>query len=245
VRGSRRTVRAVPRIVGLVATCALVVVTACGKTAGSKCKLGESFCSTKTEALACHDGKLVPVGCHGPLGCNRMGDHATCDDSVAELGDACMGTGEQEYACSGDRKRALVCKQGKFAAYLDCRGPAGCAPLGQQVSCDNSVAEKGDVCMVTGGSACSVDKKEMLICRDGHFAPYRYCRGQFGCYTRADAPACDETLSLEGDPCGLPGYVVCSVDKQSELICQGGAFVKSRACKKTGCTVVARGVDCQ
>jgi hypothetical protein len=158
-----------------------------------------------------------------------------------------MGVSDEEYACSADKKRALLCKNGRFEPYLECRGKAGCALLGQQVSCDTSVASKGDPCKVQGASACSVEQKEMLVCRDGKFVTYRYCRGQYGCYTKGDAPACDETLSLEGDPCGLPGYVVCSVDKQSELICQGGTFVKSRACRKSGCSVITRaggGIEC-
>ena len=58
---------------------------------------------------------------------------------------------------------------------------------------------------------------------------------------------CDVTLSMEGDPCGLPNYAVCSVDGKDELICQGGTFVKSRACRKTGCQVTNRPgrlIDC-
>jgi hypothetical protein len=40
---------------------------------------------------------------------------------------------------------------------------------------------------------------------------------------------------------------VCSVDGQMELICQGSAFMRSRSCRKTGCTVTnrpGRPVDC-
>jgi hypothetical protein len=225
----------------------LVLASACGKTAGSKCKPGEAICPNKTTALTCQGQKFTEVACRGPLGCTTFQEHANCDDSIAGEGDTCMGASEEEYACSVDKKRALICKNGKFERYLECRGKSGCALLGQQVSCDTSVAAKLDPCKVQGSSACSDDQKEMLICRDGKFAHHRFCRGRFGCYTKDDAPACDETLSLEGDECGLPGYVVCSVDGLSELICQGGRFVKSRPCR-TGCTVIGGGrggIDCR
>ncbi len=225
----------------------LALVPACGRRAGDNCKPGEALCPNKTAALTCQGGKLTEVACRGPLGCTKYQEHANCDDSVASEGDTCMGQSEEEYACSVDKKRALICKNGKFDRYLECRGKSGCALLGQQVSCDTSVAAKGDPCKIQGSSACSDDQKELLICRDRRFAHYRYCRGHAGCYTKDDAPACDETFSLEQDECGLPGYVVCSVDGLSELICQGGRFMKSRACK-TACTVIGGGrggIDCK
>ncbi|MBX3190215.1 MAG: hypothetical protein KF819_24665 [Labilithrix sp.] len=223
-----------------------LLVVACGKSTGSKCRAGESTCLDKDTALTCVNGKLAEVECKGPLGCTKFQEHARCDSSTANEGEPCMGQNEEEYACSADKKRALICRNGKFERHLECRGKAGCAVLGQQVSCDTSVAAKGDPCRSQGAAACSEDQKEMMICRDGKFATYRFCRGQFGCYMKADAPACDTTYSLEGDPCGLPNYVVCSVDKQSELICQGSTFVKSRPCRKSGCNVGAGGrVSCE
>lgn len=226
---------------------ALTLVAACGRTAGSKCKQGEAACSNKSTALTCVAGVFVEVACQGPLGCTKYQDRANCDVSVASEGDRCLGQNNEEYACSLDRKRALICKNGKMERHLECRGKGGCALLGQQVSCDTSVAAKNDPCKVQGAAACTEDQKEMLVCRDGKFAHHRHCRGQHGCYTKDDAPACDETKSLELDECGLPGFVVCSVDGQSELICQGGRFTKARSCR-TGCTVIAGGrggIDCK
>lgn len=219
---------------------AVALVAACGKRAGGSCKADESTCVDKGKALSCHGGKLVEVACAGPLGCTKLGDRANCDDSVAAAGDACMADAEEQFACTPDKKRALVCKGGTFQMHLECRGAAGCSLLGRTVSCDTSVAEKGDPCKVQGAVACAVDQKHMLVCRDGAFALHRYCRGQYGCQTKGDAPTCDETLSLEQDPCGIPGQVVCAVDGKSELVCQGGVFVRSRSCKKTGCVVTSR-----
>jgi hypothetical protein len=156
-----------------------------------------------------------------------------------------MATGDNEYACSSDKKRALACRNGRFERILECRGRLGCSLLGQQVSCDTSVAAKGDSCRQEDNVACAEDLRQLLICRSGRYDTYRYCHGQFGCHLKGDTPTCDETLSIEGEPCGLPGYVVCSLDGKDELVCQGGqgsqggAFTKSRACRK-GCAVTNR-----
>lgn len=225
----------------------LGLVAACKKSEGGACKAGESFCANKTTALSCKESKLVTVACRGALGCNRYQDHANCDDSIAAEGETCMGRADDEYACSADKKLALVCKGGTFVRHLACRGTAGCALLGQRVSCDQSVASKDETCKTQGASACSEDAKEMLICRDGKFAHHRHCRGPAGCYSKDDAPACDETFSREQDECGVPGYVVCSVDRKHELLCEGGRFVRGRVCR-TPCTLIAGGrggIDCK
>ena len=226
----------------------MLALAACGKKVGSECKPGEALCMGKEAALTCQSSKLVEVACRGPLGCGTYQGHTSCDDSIASNGDACMGESEEEYACSVDKKRAVLCQAGKFVPYLECRGKKGCALLGKQIACDTSVAAKSDPCKVQGDSACSDDQKEMLVCKDGKFAHYRFCRGRAGCYFRDEAPACDETQSQEGDECGVPGYVVCSVDGKTELICQSGHFSYSRTCK-SACTVIAGGrgggVDCR
>jgi hypothetical protein len=240
----------------------IAVLTACGsKRAGDSCKGTHSLCKDKSTALSCHNGTYAEVACAGPLACVKYQDHANCDTSVAKEGDNCMGE-DDERACSPDKKRALICKNGKFAVDSECRGPNGCSMLGRQTSCDISVAVKGDACKTQGSTACAEDQKHMLVCRAGgpaaggptagvaigsHFDLYRYCRGQYGCATKAEAPYCDETLSLAGDPCGMPGQVVCAVDGKSELVCQGGVYTTSISCKK-GCSVTnrpGRPIDCK
>jgi hypothetical protein len=224
----------------------LVAGSACKRKAGSACKGAESLCFDQTTALACRGGTLAPVPCPGPMACAKYQDHANCDTSIAAAGQACMGE-EDEYACSPDKKQAVVCKGGKFEPYLECRGAAGCSMLGRTVACDTSVAVKGDPCKTQGAVACAEDKTQMLTCRDGRFDLYRFCRGQYGCFLKGDAPSCDETISLAGDPCGLPGQVVCAVDGKTELVCQGGTFTKSLTCK-TSCTVTnrpGRPIDCR
>ncbi len=217
---------------------AFSLVVACGgKKEGGKCKANEQTCLDKQNALVCRGDKFVKVACNGPLGCTKFEQKANCDDSIAMEGDACMGATDEEYACSPDKKRALACKGGVFQKLLECRGAAGCSQLGTQLSCDTSLAAKGDPCKTQGQVACSADGTEMVICRDGKFVLHRFCRGPKHCSLDHDQPQCDETLSMEGDPCSHQGRVVCSTDGQSELTCQGSTFLKSRSCKKSGCTV--------
>lgn len=239
----KKTLAALGLLVGLLAT------TACKKPQpGGSCTAGESICSGPNEALACQGGKYVAVGCNGPRGCTKFEKHANCDTSKAPVGASCMAETDEEYACTADKKRALVCKSAKFQLYLECRGPAGCSVDGRTVSCDTSLAAKGDPCKTPNALACGDDGKELFMCRDGKFERHRFCRGKRGCTVKEDAPSCDETLSLEGDPCGLNGQIVCSVDGQSELVCQGSTFMRSRACKKKGCVVTGvrgRPIECE
>jgi hypothetical protein len=234
-------------VVSLFLALAALLAPACGgKKTGSRCKGTESTCLDKKTALACRNSVYADVACAGPLGCSKYQDHANCDTSVASPNDPCMGE-DDEYACSPDKKRAVVCKAGVFQPHLECRGKAGCAMLGRTVSCDTSVAVKGDPCKSQGVVACGEDQKHMLVCRDGRFELYRFCRGQYGCFNKGESPSCDETLSLAGDPCGIPGQVVCATDGKTELVCQGGIFTKSITCK-TSCTVTnrpGRPIDCR
>jgi len=225
----------------------LTAASSCSKKSGGACKGNEAICSPdKKTALVCRNGTFAEVACAGPAACAKFQtDHINCDTSLAAQNDACMGE-EDEYACSADKKHAYVCKGGKFEPHLECRGKGGCSMLGRTVSCDMSVASKGDPCKTQGAVACGEDQKHMVVCRDGRFELYRYCRGQYGCFVKGEAPSCDETLSAINDPCGLPGQVVCSVDGKSELVCQGGAFMKSITCKNA-CTVTnrpGRPIDC-
>lgn len=233
------------------ATTALVVAlvalaSACKRGEGSACKGRESTCLDKTTALTCVSEKLVKAPCGGPLGCTKFEDHANCDSSEANEGDACLTEADEEYACTPDKKRALVCTHGIMTRYLECRGKGGCSVSGRTVACDTSIANVGDPCKAAGATACTADAKQMVICQNSKFTLYRQCRGTSGCYMKDETPTCDLTRSLEGDPCGVQGLVVCSMDGQSELVCQGSTFLRSRGCKK-GCTVtgrVGRNIEC-
>jgi hypothetical protein len=225
---------------------AVVLATSCKKKEGGACAGPEQVCFDKTNALACRNNVLVPIECAGPLGCSKFGDRVNCDTSTASAGAPCMGL-DDEYACTPDKKEALVCKKGKFEHFLGCAGPNGCLPTGRIPKCDTSVSNHGENCRDPGTFACSADQKTMLVCRSGAWETMRYCRGQYGCALKDDGPACDESLSMVGDLCSVPGQLGCSTDGKSELICQGSVFAKSRTCK-TGCTIVTgltRTVKCE
>lgn len=217
----------------LVLTLTALLVAACGKRAGGSCKGSEATCRDDKTALACHGGRFVEVACRGPAGCAKYRGGASCDTSVASAGEACMGE-DDEYACSPDGRRALVCKGGQFQLYLECRGAQGCAMSGRDVSCDTSIARVADPCKAQGALACDEERKQLLVCRHGKMELSRHCRGPGACSEKGDAPSCDESLALPGDPCTVPGQVACSVDGRSELVCESGLFTRARGCK-TGC----------
>jgi hypothetical protein len=194
--------------------------------------------------LACQGGTWVEAHCHGPGGCSKLGSKITCDDEVAEEGDACLMVQSENKSCSVDKKKELVCEDGKFKELRWCHGPKGCTPKGDAPTCDATQANKDEACTTPGANACAVDLKSRLICKDGKWAFDRYCHGATGCHLKD--LSCDEQISDVGDPCGVSGYQACSADERFELVCQGGQFVKSRECKKAGCHVMAGGhVSCQ
>ena len=210
---------------------------------GGKCEVGQAICVDSSNVLACEGAVFVEARCRGPAGCTKVGTKVSCDDGVAEVGDACLQTTGENRACGGDKKQSLVCDHGKFTLVQLCRGPGGCQLKGDQVSCDTKLAEKGDTCGAPGVFACTPDLKSRVVCKDGKFGFDRNCRGSTGCHPSDQA--CDESISDIGDPCGTPGMAACNPDGSDLLTCQGGQFVKDHACKKTGCHVRAEGkVEC-
>lgn len=217
---------------------------ACKPKAGKKCQVGQVVCEDSTNVLACQGGIFVEAHCRGPGGCTKLGSKVSCDDSIADESDSCLATESLNHACSTDKKKSLLCDDGKYKAVQFCRGPKGCQMHGEIVSCDTKVAQKDDPCPKPGAFACSMDLKTRLICREGKFSFDRFCRGTNGC--RDFDFSCDESISDVGDPCGVPDMVACSVDGKQELVCRGGQYFAQRQCKKLGCHVTQkRGIDCQ
>lgn len=97
----------------------------------------EDFCSSdKRDWLQCRAGKYALVAhCRGTGGCRSQGDVITCDTSVGELGDACVG---KFRTCSTDVSRILRCDGSKLGEDEVCgkgkacrvqSGEPSCAPL--------------------------------------------------------------------------------------------------------------------
>ena len=129
-------------------------------------------------SLLCKGEKLVKdADCRGPGGCKAFmeGDswRVECDRSLATVGDTCPGDGA---ACSVDRKAFLECKDGRFVATLNCLGKNACHEKGASVFCDASVGNVGDTCSDPSGSACSVDGKAILQCKNEKLVLERKCK---------------------------------------------------------------------
>jgi hypothetical protein len=234
----------------------LLVGAGCKPKIGQKCSAGQATCVDAHNALACGtDSTFAAVPCKGPQGCqqDRSTKKVQCDDSIADEGDGCMASQAENWACSVDKKKALICEDGKFKLNYQCRGPKACQikhdwlKMQDTVECDTHLQAKGDPCQKPGTFACSADYKTMLQCKDGKFDLYRYCRGAQGCTVKESGDFnCDESIAELNDPCGVPGMLVCAADAKSELKCEGGKFVRARECKKAGCHITAYNrIDCQ
>ncbi len=146
---------------------------------------GDSACSPDHKAaLECQGTNFAVVEtCKGPKGCVLSGKTIVCDNDVAEAQDPCREEGD--FACASNGKVLLLCKSGSFQPANTCRGPKGCTvrehPTENKVgfACDDTIAEAGDLCDEDGESACSVDRKTLLACKESHFAIVKPCRG--GC----------------------------------------------------------------
>jgi hypothetical protein len=147
------------------------------------------------------------------------------------------GKCEAGQALCEDGATLLVCQGGTFLE-AKCRGPSGCAKEGTRVTCDESVATAGDLCLETAGQshACTADKKTSLACDKGKFKAVQTCRGPGGCQVRGEQVTCDAKTAEKGDLCTSSGTFACSGDLKSRLLCKDGAFSFDRYCRgATGC----------
>ena len=214
-----------------------------GKLApGGPCKnVGRYVCMDRATALYCNAGTLQAIPCKGAHGCSGGNVQPSCDDDLAEEGDACMPTAVDNHACSTDRTTGLVCRDGKFTTWLRCRGADRCVvkPTLNAIECDTSYAEPGDACDKIGLVRCSVDRKMALRCLGGKYENDNSCRGPRACRSNDSGGVfCDDSIALEGDPCDTQDEIACSMDGKIELACRGNEYVKKQDCKrKDGCVV--------
>jgi hypothetical protein len=241
---ARSRLSAATFIAAAVAVLSLLALGGCNKPKpGDKCEVGQAVCLDPTDVMACQGGVFLEAHCRGPGGCSKLGSRISCDDSIADEGEACLEASVDNRACSSDKKTSLLCAGGKFKAVQSCRGPNGCLIKSDQVTCDSKLAQKGDLCTSPGTFACTPDLKARLVCKELKFAFDRYCKGPSGCH-ELDL-ACDEAISDVGDPCGVSGVFACNPDGTMELQCQGGQYVKDHRCPKSGCRVLPQGrIEC-
>jgi len=167
-----------------------------------------------------------------------------------KAGDAC-DVGQAVCVSPTD---VMACQGGVFIAAR-CRGPGGCSKLGTRVSCDDAIADEGEICLESNAEnrACSGDKKASLLCAAGKFKTVQSCRGPNGCQIRGDAVTCDSKLAEKGDPCAAAGTFACTPNLKARLVCtpppaRPGAgelkFGFDRYCRgSSGCHALDLGCD--
>jgi hypothetical protein len=158
------------------------------------CNLNDDYVCTadKKAMLQCAKGKwALSQTCLGDRGCVMEKKRVTCDNSVAALGDSCRE--EDDYACTSDKKTALVCRSGKFVVANVCKGPDGCKVLPgppPKVKCDDTVAVAGDTCEKEDHYSCSSDEKAILRCHGRKFEVEEKCKGRDKCQVKGGTVGC-------------------------------------------------------
>lgn len=151
---------------------------------------GVAICLDQGAMLACHARKFERVPCRGPRGCELASGQATCDQSIAEAGEACKKPGAK--ACSTDGNRVLACQAGSLVELYSCRGEGHCSSQGGKLACDQTIAKLGDPCdkTLTGHIACSDDKKSLITCQGEKFVPSEKCKPGTVCTISGQSTSC-------------------------------------------------------
>lgn len=223
----------------------VLLLGACKLKPGAKCTgAGLPSCSDPGTALVCTNGVVTAQACRGPKACTSTAQQVQCDNSLSLAGDTCDQPGD--VACAVDHKSALECQNGKFAVAETCRGARACGVEGDKISCDNDVADLGDLCRVESDYACTTNKLMALKCVAHKFQELNSCRGKDGCRVfelpeeKKTDFVCDDALAQENDPCDTETEEACSMDKAEILVCKGGHFAKDHACSG-GCSFDEKG----
>lgn len=98
-----------------------------------------------------------------------------CDQSIAREGETCVRA--PQHSCDEAGQAALVCAEATHAWLREasCLGPAGCRVHTGRVTCDDSRATEGSLCLTAGQLACSLDGAALLHCVDGRYASKARC----------------------------------------------------------------------
>jgi hypothetical protein len=240
-------VRLVKALIPLIPLC-LLSFYSCKPGPGSSCRIGEARCLDGKREIICDPDQLrfVEVPCKGKKGCVTEHERTACDISGNASGDPCSALDRGVAFCLGG-DAMLACHDEKFER-VPCRGPRGCVMLGEQASCDQSIAEIGEACEAANRKACSVDKTQVLTCASFHMAAEFVCRGEGQCRSAGGKLACDQTVAKLGDGCDkrLSGDIACSLDRKALLVCKDEKFVWSEKCKRgTLCAVNGQSTGCE
>ncbi len=146
---------------------------------------------------------------------------------------------QNQLVCVG-ADRAVICNAREWVE-VPCRGERGCARRGDSDDCDDTVATDGDACPRNPplDYACTADRAEALMCKDGRFALWRRCRGPDKCEVIDGRNLhCDTTVGAPGDPCGHQGTYACTADRSAILVCDGTTLAPASSCRgPEGCRI--------
>lgn len=148
----------------------------------------------KKHMLECRQGHWTKAqSCFGDRGCTVGEDKVHCDNSFADVDDACNE--ENDFACSRDKTKALVCRGGKFVVKSQCKGKNACrlsgdSSSGFKIECDDSIANAGDPCDKENHFACAQDQQTILKCVGKRFVSDERCSTKQRCDVRGDVVGC-------------------------------------------------------
>jgi hypothetical protein len=223
-------------------------------TPGAPCMIGNNKfqCMDPVNAMLCQNGKWVNMPCRGPRGCSGAGAGQTCDDDLAQPGEACMmAVSGDNLACGTGKVDELTCVAGTWKITRTCKGPKKCTISGSVLSCDDSMGDVGDPCAVESGDdnyGCSTDKKIEVVCdaASSKFQPSNTCRGPKGCWIDNNRVYCDQNMARIGDKCRPVDNHSCSEDSTQELKCSPQfTWTKQHDCKHSGCKIKNSEVYCE
>lgn len=146
----------------------------------------------------------------------------------AQSGSGCTSPGK--FVCV-EKDTALYCDKDTYMPVA-CRGPRGCVSTTTADTCDDILAEEGEVCVQSDNHACSVDHKRALVCKDGRWALWHACKGAEACTVQAKSVHCDSSIADLGDACIEHGKGACSTDKRFLLVCtERDCYERDSSCR--------------
>lgn len=106
------------------------------------------------------------------------------------------------------------------------------------------------------GASCSATEKieacatgKLALCRGGTWRETMTCPGAQGCYRKAighgsTAALCDDAVARAGNACATARQSICSEDRRSQLVCEGGVWRVQATCAGA-CSWDAKGIVCR
>jgi hypothetical protein len=143
---------------------------------GEPCKEeGNYGCSLDAKALLKCDAMrwTKAQDCKGANGCAPNAQGATCDQRPDVS--TCKSQDEGNGSCSADGKSLVLCRSGKMVVAATCKGPGGCRQQGDDIDCNQTIADVGDPCR-EGKYACATDKTTRLLCWHGKMISEKVCK---------------------------------------------------------------------